>query len=156
MSADKTALIARALRLPLEPLDPRRPRGPRGRRPSSDGAAVKREAEGGQGRDGRLASLGVALLAFALLTAIAVVIFRGISERDHAREPQRRRADDEPPPREPARPRGFGSAIEGVEALRKKVVGVGAYAENGSRLYSWGATPETFSWTRPKGASRAR
>ena len=100
----------------------------------------------------KLASLGLALLAFLALTAIAIVIFRGISERDRleSRNDAERTMnlllaslrDHE----------DFGSAIESVEALKDKVVGVGAYSDTGTRLYSWGTTPETFSWTRPKGS----
>jgi two-component system sensor histidine kinase HydH len=45
----------------------------------------------------------------------------------------------------------FDSAIEGVAALKEKIVGMGTYSLSGSRLYSWGNTPETFTWTRPKG-----
>jgi two-component system, NtrC family, sensor histidine kinase HydH len=100
----------------------------------------------------KLASLGLALIAFLALTGIAVVIFKGMSERDklESRNDAERTMnlllaslrDHE----------DFGSAIEGVAALKDKVVGVGAYSDTGSRLYSWGATPETYSWTRPKGS----
>jgi two-component system, NtrC family, sensor histidine kinase HydH len=93
----------------------------------------------------RLASLGLALLAFALLTAIAVVIFRGMAERDRleARNDAEHTMnlllaslrDHE----------DFGSSIENVDALKKKVLGLGAYAEDGSRVYSWGETPATFT-----------
>jgi two-component system, NtrC family, sensor histidine kinase HydH len=98
-----------------------------------------------------MASLGVALLAFSVLTAFAVVIYRGIGERDRLEtrnDVERtmnlllaslRDHDD------------FGSAIEGVPALKEKIVGVSAYAEGGLRLYSWGKTPDTFSWAGPTG-----
>ena len=113
-------------------------RGPRG------------DGKGAAGR-ARLASLGVALLAFTLLTAFAVVIFRGIAERDQleSRNDAERtmnlllaslRDHDD-----------FGSAIESVGSLRRKVVGVGVYAEGGIRIYSWGKTPETFTRTGAKG-----
>jgi two-component system sensor histidine kinase HydH len=114
-----------------------------------------RETRTGKGSSGRarLASLGIALLAFALLTAFAVVIFRGIAERDQleSRNDAERTMnlllaslrDHE----------DFGSAIESVEALGKKVVGIGVYAEGGMRLYSWGDAPGTFTWTGPKGSA---
>jgi two-component system, NtrC family, sensor histidine kinase HydH len=103
----------------------------------------------------KMASLGVALIVFALLTAFSIVIFRGIQERDRleARNDAERTMslllaslrDHE----------DFGSAIEDVEALKKKVIGLGAYAEDGSRVYSWGETPSTFLQSgpdeRPKG-----
>jgi two-component system sensor histidine kinase HydH len=47
----------------------------------------------------------------------------------------------------------FGSAIEGVDALKRKVVGIGAYAEGGTRLYSWGETPVTFLRPSPRGGA---
>jgi two-component system, NtrC family, sensor histidine kinase HydH len=97
----------------------------------------------------KMASLGIALLAFALLSAFAVVIFRGIAERDRLEvrnDAERTMSlllaslrDHE----------DFGSAIEDVEALKKKVIGLGAYAEDGSRVYTWGETPATFSLPNP-------
>jgi two-component system sensor histidine kinase HydH len=111
---------------------------------------TRTDGKGAAGR-ARLASLGLALLAFSVLTAFAVVIFRGIAERDQleSRNDAERtmnlllaslRDHDD-----------FGSAIEGVEALGKKVVGIGAYSDEGLRLYSWGETPATFTWAMPKG-----
>lgn len=105
-------------------------------------------AKGAVGK-AKLASLGLAILAFSLLTLFAVVIFQGISERDRleARNDAERTMnlllaslrDHE----------DFGSAIESVEPLKKKVVGLGAYTENGSRLYSWGETPATLRASAP-------
>jgi two-component system, NtrC family, sensor histidine kinase HydH len=110
-------------------------------------------ANAAAGRAG-LASLGLAIVAFALLTAFAVAIFRGMAERDRLEvrnDAERtmslllaslRDHDD------------FGSAIESVEALREKVLGLGAYAEDGSRVYAWGSAPRTFS--SPESAERLR
>jgi two-component system sensor histidine kinase HydH len=93
----------------------------------------------------RLASIGAALLAFAVLTALSVVIFKGMGERDklESRNDAERtmnvllaslRDHDD-----------FGSAIESIAALKEKVLGVGVYAEGGERVYSWGETPLTFT-----------
>ena len=115
------------------------------RQPAARGAAER----------AKMATLGIAFLAFALLTSFAIVIFKGIQERDRleVRNDAERTMnlllaslrDHE----------DFGSAIEDVEALKKKVIGLGAYAEDGSRVYSWGETPATFSQSgpdeRPKG-----
>jgi two-component system sensor histidine kinase HydH len=99
----------------------------------------------------RLASIGVALLVFAALTALAVLIFREIAKgsllesRNDAEETVNlllaglRDHDD------------FGSAIEGSEELKKKVVGVAAYASTGDRLYTWGTTPAVLGLPAPKG-----
>ena len=95
------------------------------------------------------ASIGLAALAFAVLTLLDIVIFKGIAERDRleSRNDGERtmnvllaglRDHDD-----------FGSAIESVESLRKKIVGVGAYQSDGARLYSWGQTPTTFSQPIP-------
>jgi len=102
-------------------------------------------------RDGRaLASLGLSLLILAVLTALSVVIFRGMRQRDEleSRNDAERTMnsllaglrDHE----------DFGSAIEGALALKAKVVGVAVYGEGGSRLYSWGETPETFEFALPR------
>ncbi|MGA2547824.1 MAG: HAMP domain-containing sensor histidine kinase [Rectinemataceae bacterium] len=95
----------------------------------------------------RLASIGISILAFVALTAISVLIFREMRERDRleSRNDAERTMnillaglrDHE----------DFGSAIENTELLSSKVVGVAAYAESGERIYAWGATPET--WTAP-------
>jgi two-component system, NtrC family, sensor histidine kinase HydH len=102
---------------------------------------MKRIALGGT----HLASIGLAALAFAVLTALSVVIFRSMGERDileSSNDAERtmnvllaslRDHDD------------FGSAIESIAELKKKVVGVGVYAEGGERIYAWGETPETFT-----------
>jgi two-component system sensor histidine kinase HydH len=90
-------------------------------------------------------SLGLALLAFVLLVAVDVVIFRGMHDRDRLESKNSseevmnslfaslRDHDD------------FGSAIESSEELRKGIVGLGVYAASGARIYSWGSTPESYS-----------
>jgi two-component system sensor histidine kinase HydH len=103
---------------------------------------MKKKAKNGKTR---LASIGVALLAFAVLTALSIVIFRGMGERDklESRNDAERtmsillaslRDHDD-----------FGSAIESIDALKKKVLDVGVYAEGGERVYSWGEAPSTFT-----------
>jgi two-component system sensor histidine kinase HydH len=113
---------------------------------------MEKTARGGT----RLASIGLALLAFAVLTALSVVIFRSMGERDileSSNDAERtmnvllaslRDHDD------------FGSAIESIAELKEKVVGVGVYAEGGERIYAWGATPETFTQEAAGGASKDR
>jgi two-component system, NtrC family, sensor histidine kinase HydH len=39
----------------------------------------------------------------------------------------------------------FGSGIEANEELKEKVIGVGIYASDGSRVYGWGDSPESYS-----------
>jgi len=92
-----------------------------------------------------MASLGLAFLAFSLLTVFAVVIFKGIAERDRL---EVRGDGDRTMSLLFASLRDhedFGSAIEDVEPLRTKVIGIAAYSPDGDRLYSWGETPENFS-----------
>ena len=101
----------------------------------------------GKGR--RLASIGIALLAFAALTALSFLLLKVIGERDmlESRNDAERimnlllaglRDHDD-----------FGSAIENTEQLRNKVVGVAAYGMGGERIYSWGATPEIWRTSLP-------
>jgi two-component system sensor histidine kinase HydH len=108
---------------------------------------VKNGAENGRTR---LASIGAALLAFAVLSALSVVIFKGMGERDklESRNDAERtmnillaslRDHDD-----------FGSAIESIAALKEKVLGVGVYAEGGVRVYVWGEAPSTFTREPPR------
>ena len=96
------------------------------------------------------ASLGVSLFAFAVLTGLCVVIFRGMIERDRleSRNDAERtmntllaglRDHDD-----------FGSAIEAIESLKKKVTGVAVYATGGARIYAWGRSPESFTEPIPQ------
>ena len=93
----------------------------------------------------RLASIGLSILAFAALTGLNLLIFTIIAERDRleSRNDVERtnsallaglRDHDD-----------FGSAIESDTALREKVLGVGAYAADGAKLYSWGEVPSVYS-----------
>ena len=101
----------------------------------------------GKGR--RLASIGIALLVFAVLTALAFLLLKVVGERDmlESRNDAERimnlllagLRDHE----------DFGSAIENTEQLRNKVVGVAAYGMGGERIYAWGATPETWRTSLP-------
>jgi two-component system sensor histidine kinase HydH len=100
---------------------------------------------GGAGKGKRLASIGLALLAFSTFTALDVLIFREIGKGDILES----RNDAESTVnlllaglRDHA---DFGSAIVSIEQLKKKVVGVAAYAESGERLYAWGSTPEALT-----------
>ena len=108
---------------------------------------MKNGAENGRTR---LASIGAALLAFAVLSALSVVIFKGMGERDklESRNDAERtmnillaslRDHDD-----------FGSAIESIAALKEKVLGVGVYAEGGVRVYVWGEAPSTFTREPPR------
>jgi two-component system sensor histidine kinase HydH len=93
----------------------------------------------------KLASTGISIVAFAVLTALSVVIFRELAERDRleSRNDAERtmnllfadlRDHDD-----------FGSAIESMESLRRKVIGVAAYSAEGKRIYAWGANPDTLT-----------
>jgi two-component system sensor histidine kinase HydH len=97
----------------------------------------------GKGRG--LASIGLAFLAFALLSVLAVLILREIrkgevlgirndAERTFSLLLAGLRDHDD-----------FGSAIEDSEHLKKKVVGVATYDEAGKRLYAWGAAPQALA-----------
>jgi two-component system, NtrC family, sensor histidine kinase HydH len=91
-----------------------------------------------------LVSAGLALLAFAVLTALDLLIFSVMAERDRLES----RNDAE-------RTMGallaglrdhdtFGAAIESAESLRARVLGVGAYSSEGVLLYSWGTVPASY------------
>ncbi len=92
-----------------------------------------------------LASLGIAVLAFAALTGLAVVIYAGNAERFRLES----RNDAERTMNQLLAGlrdhQDFGAAIESVPALRQKVVGIGAYTEDGTRLYAWGAVPPSYA-----------
>jgi two-component system sensor histidine kinase HydH len=93
----------------------------------------------------RTASLGIAILAFACLSAVAVVIFRSMHERDLLESKNAceeimnnlfaslRDHDD------------FGSAIELYPDLRSKIQALGVYAPDGSKVYSWGTAPGSYA-----------
>ncbi len=88
-----------------------------------------------------LASTGIALLAFAALTGLAVVIYAGNLQRFRLES----RNDAERTMNQLLAGlrdhQDFGAAIESVPALRDKVVGIGAYSGDGERLYAWGEVP---------------
>jgi len=89
----------------------------------------------------KLASIGLPVLVFVALSVLAVVIFRGISERDTLESHNDAERTMNVLLSGLREHENFGAAIESVEALRDKVVGVAAYEEDGSVLYSWGALP---------------
>jgi len=90
-------------------------------------------------------SIGIALLAILLASAVNVVIFRGMHERDRLESSNRceetmnnlfaslRDHED------------FGSAIESSAELSSSIVGIGVYESSGAKVYSWGTVPETYS-----------
>jgi len=91
-----------------------------------------------------LASLGIAVLAFAALTGLAIVIYAGNAERFRLES----RNDAEQTMNQLLAGlrdhQDFGAAIESVPALGQKVVGIGAYTSDGTRLYAWGEVPSTY------------
>jgi two-component system sensor histidine kinase HydH len=104
-------------------------------------------------------SIGIALLAILLASAVNVVIFRGMHERDRLESSNRceetmnnlfaslRDHED------------FGSAIESSSELSASIVGIGVYESSGSKVYAWGTVPETYSppaGAMPESDSRAR
>ncbi|HUW41659.1 MAG TPA: HAMP domain-containing sensor histidine kinase [Rectinemataceae bacterium] len=92
-------------------------------------------------------SIGIALFAFAALTAADLAVFRGMAERNRleSRNGAERTMnvlfsslrDYE----------NFGSAIQAIPELSAKVIGVGAYASDGRALYAWGRVPARFADT---------
>jgi two-component system, NtrC family, sensor histidine kinase HydH len=92
----------------------------------------------------RLLSIAVALLSFAALSGVSVVVFRGLSEGSRlvsrndieqavsALFSGLRFYED------------FGSAIEATPSLKSAVLGVGLYDVNGAQLYRWGEVPKTY------------
>jgi two-component system sensor histidine kinase HydH len=91
-----------------------------------------------------MVSIGLAALCFAALSGVAVVIFQGMRQRtllESRNDGERtinqlfsslRNYDD------------FGSAIETMPSLSRKVIGVALFAEIGTRLYSWGSSPAAW------------
>lgn len=87
----------------------------------------------------------VAFLAFMLLTAANMVIFRGLGllykleSRNDAEQTMNtlftslRIYDD------------FGAAIEQNSALEQRILGIGIYALDGSKIYSWGVVPAGYN-----------
>lgn len=93
----------------------------------------------------KLASLGLAMLAIAALAGLVAVLWRGMAERDSL---QSRNDAERTMNVLYARLRDhadFGAAIESDAALRERILGVAAYAADGSRLYAWGEAPAAFS-----------
>ncbi len=95
-------------------------------------------------RKKQLLSAGIALVSFAALSAVNLVIFRGMSERSRLESrndgeqtfsilfTSARSYDD------------FGSAIEATPSLKKEILGLGFYDGKGSSLLRWGAAPEFY------------
>jgi two-component system, NtrC family, sensor histidine kinase HydH len=114
--------------------------------------AGDRPKNGRSWRDMKLktASLGIALIAFASLIAVDIVIFRSMAERDRLESHNASEAimnslfaslrDHE----------DFGSAIESSSELKAMIRGLGVYKSDGSSIYSWGEVP--VSYTPPIGA----
>ena len=90
-------------------------------------------------------STGIALLAFAALSAANLAVFKGMAERDRLESrngaertmnilfSSLRDYED------------FGAAIQAIPELSAKVIGVGAYAADGRALYAWGRVPARFA-----------
>jgi two-component system, NtrC family, sensor histidine kinase HydH len=89
----------------------------------------------------RAVSLAAALLAFAALTAVSVVIFRDMAER---RTLESRNAAEQTLSSLFTALRDhedFGTAIEASEALRRSLIGLRAVAADGGTLFAWGEVP---------------
>ncbi len=111
----------------------------------------KRNTQGGTKKRAApaLTTLFVAILPFAVFTTLFAVIAKDMVERESIRgrgASERvlsillgglRDHDD------------FGSVIQTNEQLKATVIGVGLYAEDGSTLYRWGQTPDTYQKTEP-------
>jgi two-component system sensor histidine kinase HydH len=92
----------------------------------------------------RLVSILFAVLAFAIFSALAVVILRGLSARadlESQNDCERtinvllsslRDYED------------FGAAIENIPVLSEKIVGISVFQDDGRLLYSWGAAPAAY------------
>lgn len=93
----------------------------------------------------RILSVGVALMFFGVLSALNLLIFRGLEERNRLEsriDTERtfsillaslRRYDD------------FGSAIEAAQRLKSAILGLGLYDKGGALLYRWGAVPSSYA-----------
>ena len=88
-----------------------------------------------------MASIGLQILAFVVLSAFAVVIFRGIVQKDTLESHNDAERTMNVLLSSLRDHEDFGAAIELVEALRDKIIGVAAYGSDGSTLYAWGAVP---------------
>ena len=89
----------------------------------------------------RLVSLGIAILAFAALSAVSVVIFRSMEQKSVL---ESRNAAEQTMSSLFAALRDhddFGSAIENSDSLRGALVGVSAVAADGRVLHAWGDPP---------------
>jgi two-component system sensor histidine kinase HydH len=92
----------------------------------------------------RVLSFGIALVSFAALSVVNVVIFRGMTVRNRLESrndcertfsilfASLRSYDD------------FGSAIEATPNLKRMIVGVGLYGDGGDILYRWGEAPQSY------------
>lgn len=102
----------------------------------------------------RVLSLLIAALAFAVLSGLAIVIFRGMSERnllESKNDCERtinvlfsslRNYDS------------FGAAVEATPVLREKVVGISVFGSTRDLLYTWGKAPVAYPSVEFKGAAQ--
>ena len=92
-----------------------------------------------------MVSVGISLVFFAALSAVNIVLFRGMNERSRLisrNDGERtfntlftsaRDYDD------------FSSAIEATLSLKKKIVGLGFYAGTGTLISRWGTVPDSYT-----------
>lgn len=90
-------------------------------------------------------SIGIALLAILLASAVNVVIFRGMHERDMLESSNRCEETMNSLFASLRDHEDFGSAIESSSELSANIVGIGVYESSGTKVYAWGKVPETYS-----------
>jgi two-component system sensor histidine kinase HydH len=95
-------------------------------------------------------STGIPVLAFVVLSALAVVIFRGIAQKNTLESHNDAERTMNVLLSSLRDHKDFGEAIDLVESLRDKVIGVAAYGSDGTTLYTWGAVPPDVPRPEPE------
>jgi two-component system, NtrC family, sensor histidine kinase HydH len=106
-----------------------------------------------------LASIGLSILIFALLSGVNVIIFRGMTAKNRLES----RNDGEHTLNllfsSLRDHEDFGKAIEAIQELKRKVLSIGLYAADGTSIFSWGDSPASYPSdgdqnSRPEGPDR--
>jgi two-component system, NtrC family, sensor histidine kinase HydH len=103
----------------------------------------------------RLVSILAACVAFAVASALGVVILRGLGARNRLESLNDGERTINLLLSSMRNYQDFGAAIEGIPALGEKVVGVSVFGRDGGLLYAWGDAPRSRPGQEFKGTSES-
>ncbi len=95
----------------------------------------------------RITQWGIAMVIFAALTAVNILIFRVLDENNNltSRSNGERVINDLIAQLRDLDPHSFEEVRQTFESYSPSILGLGIYDEEGTAVYSWGTAPETMS-----------